>query len=92
MKHFSGDLKFLANAASIALARPGMAMAEAPAPAESAAHINFRRDTGFFIGFSFKNPVNKSKVGMSSWLFLTHPLFPSLFRHPDLCSAQAGDP
>jgi hypothetical protein len=25
-----------------------------------------------------KAPVKKSKVVMSSWLFLTHPLFPSL--------------
>jgi hypothetical protein len=27
---------------------------------------------------SIKSPVKKIKVGMSSWLFLTHPLFPSL--------------
>jgi hypothetical protein len=30
-----------------------------------------------------RSPVKKSKVGISSWLFLTHPLFPSLFWRGD---------
>jgi len=30
------------------------------------------------ISAAIRSPVKKTKVGMSSWLFLTHPLFPSL--------------
>jgi hypothetical protein len=56
MKDFSGALKFLLNATSIAPARFDPARVAAPAPAENVPARNSLRETGFCIEFSFQIP------------------------------------